>query len=169
MIKFTKRYWKYIIFSFFCISISAWILEILYSLILRHRFVLPGTLSGPWCPVYGTTFLALLFFINKKDNRIYNLIKIFVIATIVEYVASFISDEIFHHIIWNYHNYFLNINGRVCFEMTSLFTILGYFAMYYVEPKLRRISIQLDDKLKIIDMILVSMFLLDILINIFFV
>ncbi len=169
MIKFWKRYWQYIIFSFFCVSISAWFLEILYSLILRHRFVLPGTLLGPWCPVYGTAFLALLFFLHPKDHKIYNFMKTFVIVMIVEYLASFLSDRIFHHIIWDYHHYFFNIHGRVCLEMTLLFAIMGYLMMYFVEPILRRISIQLGNRLKIIDMVFVSLFLFDILINIFYI
>ena len=115
MKKFINRYWEYMIFSFFCISISAWFLEIIFSLVVRGKLVSPGTLSGPWCPVYGTTFLFLLLLIEKKDSPIYNFVKIFVIASIVEYLASFISGEIFHNVIWDYSGRFLNINGRICF------------------------------------------------------
>lgn len=170
IIKFIKRYWEYLIFSFFFVSIGAWFLEILYSLIVRSKFVLPGgTLTGPWCPVYGITFLVALLFVNKKDNRIYNFIKIFLLATIVEYLASFISGEIFHNVIWDYSNRFMNINGRVCFEMSFLFGILGYFMMYTIEPWLRRVYIGLGNKVKVINSIFVLSFLLDIFINIFFI
>lgn len=167
--KFICRYWKYIIFSFFVVSIGAWILEILYSLIVRTKFILPGTLSGPWCPVYGATFLVLLFFIEKKDNCIYNFIKIFVIASIVEYSASFISGEIFHNVIWDYSNHFMNINGRVCFSMSFLFGILGYVMMYYIEPWIRRIFLFLNRKITVINVLFITLFLLDIFINIFFI
>lgn len=167
--KFIYRYWKYIIFSFFVVSIGAWLLEILYSLVVRAKFVLPGTLSGPWCPVYGTTFLMLLLFIKRKDNPVCNFIKIFVIASIVEYLASFISDEIFHNVIWDYSHRFVNINGRVCFGMSFLFGILGYLMMYYVEPWVRRIFLFLDCKITVINFLFVTLFLLDILINIFFI
>ena len=95
--------------------------------------------------------------------------KIFVIATIVEYLASYISGEIFNNVIWDYTGRFLNINGRVCLGMSLIFAIMGYLMMYYIEPVLRRIYIMLGDKAKMLDIILVSCFLLDIFINIFFI
>lgn len=167
---FIKRYWEYMVFSFFCISIGAWLLEIMYSLIVRLKFVLPGTLIGPWCPVYGTTFLIVLLFVNKKDNCIYNFVKIFVITTIIEYLASFISGEIFHNVIWDYSGQFMNINGRVCLGMSLVFGILGYFMMYVIEPWLRKIYVKLgESNIKIINMIFITVFLLDIFFNIFFI
>lgn len=167
--KFICRYWKYIIFSFFVISIGAWFLEILYSLVVREKFVLPGTLSGPWCPIYGTTFLILLFFVESKDSRIYNFVKIFVIASIVEYLSSFISGEIFHNVIWDYSNRFININGRICFGMSFLFGIMGYVMMYYIEPRIRRVFLFLNQKVTIFNILFTSLFILDIFINIFFI
>ncbi len=169
MSKFIKRNFEYIIFSFYFVSICSWFIEILFSLIFRSKFVLPGTLSGPWCPVYGTTFIALLLFVNKRDNKIYNFVKILVIATIIEYLASYISGEIFNNVIWDYTGRFLNINGRVCLGMSFIFAIMGYLMMYYIEPALRRIYISLGDKAKMINIILVSCFLLDIFINIFYI
>ena len=169
MIKFIKRHWDYLIFSFFCVSIAAWFLEILYSLVIRCKFVLPGTLAGPWCPVYGTTFLALLLFVQKKDNPVYNFVKILVIASIVEYLASFISGEIYHHVIWDYSDRFMNINGRICLGMSFLFTILGYIMIYYLEPWLRRIYVNLGRKVSKINLVFISCFLFDIFINIFFI
>lgn len=169
MSKFIKRNWEYIVFSFYFVSICSWFIEILYSLIFRFKFVLPGTLSGPWCPVYGTTFIALLLFVNKKDSKVYNFVKIFVIATIIEYLASYISGEIFNNVIWDYTGKFLNINGRVCLGMSLIFAVMGYVMMYYIEPTLRRIYIMLGNKAKIFNVILVICFLLDIFINIFFI
>lgn len=168
-INFIKRYFDYLIFSFFTVSICAWLAEILYSLIVRSKLVLPGTLSGPWCPIYGVTFLLLLLLVDNKDNRLYNFIKIFIIASITEYVSSYISGEIFNNVIWDYSDRFLNINGRICLEMSLIFSILGYFMMYFLEPVLRRIYISIGRKVKIINIICISLFLLDILINIFFI
>ena len=169
MIKFVRRYYEYIIFSFFMVSISTWLLEIFYSLFFRGKLVLPGTLTGPWCPIYGTTFVLLLLFIHLKDHKLLNFIKIFLIATIVEYVSSYISGEIFHHVIWDYSARPFNINGRVCLEMSLLFSAMGYFMMYYLEPSLRRIYIHLGDRTKIWNLIFIIGFFSDILINIFFI
>lgn len=169
MMKFLKRNYNYIIFSFFMVSIGSWFLEILFSLILKEKIVFPGTLSGPWCPIYGTTFLFLLLFIRKKDSKILNFIKVFVIATLIEYISSYISGEIFHHVIWDYTGYFLNINGRVCFEMSMLFGIMGYLMIYFIEPFLRRYYLKLGRKVTKINFLFLILFISDILVNIFLV
>lgn len=169
MIKFIKRYYGYIIFSFFSISIGAWFLEMLFSLIVRSKFVLPGTLSGPWCQIYGVTFILLLLFLKKKDNVLYNFVKIFLIATVVEYISSFISGEIFHNVIWDYSGYFLNINGRVCFGMSFLFALLGSFMMYFIEPWLRRLYIKLGGVIKVFNIVCTILFISDIIVNIFWI
>lgn len=169
MLKFVKRYFDYIIFSFFFISISAWFLEIIYSLVVRSKFVLPGCISGPWCPIYGVCFLVLLLLVNNKDNRIKNIIKIFLIVTIIEYISSYISGEIFNNVIWDYSGKFLDINGRVCLEMSLIFTIMGYIMLYYIEPWIRRLYIYIGYKVKMINLILASIFIIDILVNIFFI
>ena len=64
---------------------------------------------------------------------------------------------------------FLNINGRICLGMSFSFGLLGFIMMYRIEPWLRRIYIRFQDRIKIINIIFVSMFFLDIFINIFFI
>ncbi len=132
--KYLKKNYNYLIFSFFLISIICWILEIGYSLVIRNKFVLPGAWYGPYCPIYGLTFLLLLAIFKKEDNILINIIKIALTVTIMEYIISFISDTVFHNIIWDYSNKFLNLNGRICLEMSTIFTLLGTIMMYTLLP-----------------------------------
>ena len=161
MVKYLKKNFTYMLFSFFFVSIVAWLLEMLYSYIFRSKFILPGVLYGPWCPIYGFTFLVLMFITDKKDKSIHNVFKIFIVSIIIEYLASLISDKLFHNIIWDYSNYYFNINGRVCMHMSLLFTLLGYVMVYYIEPLLRKLYNKLDREANIIITLLFCLFVFD--------
>ena len=123
--KYVKENYNYYLFSFFLISVMFWILEMVYSLILRNKFVLPGVWYGPYCPIYGFTFSLLLVIFRKDKNIIINIIKIAITVILVEYIISFISSKIFNNVIWDYSGKFLNINGRICLEMSFIFTSVG--------------------------------------------
>lgn len=161
--KFIKRNYNYLIFSFFLMSIICWFLEMGYSLIVRGKFVLPGAWYGPYCPIYGLTFLILLAIFRRKDNIVINILKIAFSVTIMEYVISFISGEIFNNVIWDYSDKFLNLNGRVCLEMSTIFTIMGLIMMYMLEPIVRRLYIKLGNYVKYVNIVLSIVFVIDML------
>lgn len=151
MISFIKENKDYLILSFFIVSIMCWIFEIFFSLIDRFKFVVPGAWYGPYCPIYGLAFIIILLVTQKKANLFVNGLKIFIAVSVVEYLISFISSEMFNNIIWDYHNEFLNINGRICLEMSLIFTLFGLVAIYLVDPALRRIYNDFNSKVKIIN------------------
>jgi len=159
--KFIKRNKNYLIFSFFLVSIICWLLEMGYSLVVREKFVLPGAWYGPYCPIYGLTFLLLLAVFRKKDNILFNILKIAITVTVMEYIISFLSGEVFNNVIWDYSNKFLNINGRVCLEMSLIFTIMGTIFMYIFEPMTRRLYIKLEDYIKPINIVLIIIICID--------
>lgn len=166
--KFIKRNYNYLIFSFFFVSIMCWGLEVGYSLIIRNKLAFPGIWRGPYCPIYGLTFIFAFLVVNKKDNILLNLLKIGLIVTTIEYITAFISDEMFNNVIWDYSDKFLNLNGRICLEMSLLFTVLGMFVIYILEPILRRIYIKIEEYIKIINIILIVIFTSDTAINVIF-
>ena len=163
--KFIKRNYNYLLFSFFFMSILAWFLEMGYSLVVRGKFVLPGAWYGPYCPIYGLTFILLLAVFRKKDNIIFNILKVAITVTAMEYVISFISGEIFNNVIWDYSNRFLNLNGRVCLEMSTMFTIMGIIILYIFEPITRRLYIRFRDYIKYINIVLSIFIIIDITIT----
>ena len=156
----------YYAFIFFSVSIFAYFLEILYSLVFRFKLVNPGSLNGPWCPVYGITCVFLILILKKDNNKILNLIKMYFIASIIEYFASFICDKVFHRIVWDYSEFFLNINGRICLVMSLVFTLMSYLMIYYVEPSLNVIYNKNKKMFDRINTILFIIFIIDLLIKI---
>ena len=166
--KYIKDNYKYLTFCFFVISILGWILELLYSLFLRGKLVNPGVLTGPWCQIYGVCFLLIIILVKKNHNKIYNIFKIFLIASLLEYISSYISDVFFNHIIWEYSNYPLNINGRICLHMSLIFTLFGYIMIYVINPFLSKIYLKNKITYNKISLILSILFCLDIILNIIF-
>ena len=163
--KYIKKNYNYLLFSFFFISILFWFFEMGYSLIIRNKFVLPGAWYGPYCPIYGLTFLILLALFRKKNNFIINFFKVAICVTVMEYIISFISGEIFNNVIWDYSNKFLNINGRVCLEMSSIFTIAGLLMMYIFVPTTKKIYLKVEKYVKYTNIIFSIGMIIDILIT----
>lgn len=161
-----KRDFNYYVFSFFVVSIGMWILEILYSFIIRYKLVNPGFLFGPWCPIYGTGFLFCLLFINKKDNCILNFIKIFIVLGLVEFITSYLVELFTNKLIWNYSDYYFNINGRVCLHMTIIFAVIGYTIIYGIEPMMKKLYNRV--KVKYISYVALILFICDIIASCFF-
>ena len=149
-----KKNYNYLLFSFILISVLSWLLEIAYSLIFRHVLVNPGTLYGPYCQIYGLAFILIILVCNKKDNIFLKVIKIGVISTVVEYVISFICEKLYHIRVWDYSDKFLNINGRVCLEMSVLFTILGIAVIYLIGPLTKKIYDKLGSWVKYLNIFL---------------
>lgn len=164
--KYIKYNYKYMLFTFFLISIFAWGLELSYSCIINNKFRLPGVLFGPWCPIYGFTALILMLLVNEKDKMVHNFFKIFVVAMIVEYISSFISEKVFNRIIWDYSKFALNINGRVCIQMSIIFSVLGLLFIYDIKPLIKRIYDGLGFKIKLINLEFLFLFICDIILTV---
>ena len=158
-----KGYYAYV---FFLISIIAYFLEILYSLVFRNKLVNPGCLNGPWCPVYGATCIFLIMLIKKDKNKLLCFLNIYFIATISEYLASLICDKVFHRMVWDYNEFFLNINGRICLVMSLAFTLMSTLFLYYIEPHLENIYNKHKKTYDRINTVLFFIFILDLLIKI---
>ena len=156
----------YYAFIFFTISIIAYFLEILYSLVFRFKLVNPGSLNGPWCPVYGVTCLLLILIVKKDSHKIINFFKIYLITAFTEYFASFICDKVFHRIVWDYSEFFLNINGRICLVMSVVFTLMSFIMVYYIEPSLNNIYSKNKKTFDRLNTVLFFIFLIDVIVKI---
>ena len=106
--------------------------------------------------------MLLILIINKKKNFFINIIKTFITVTVMEYIIAFISEKFFCKRIWDYTNDFLNINGRVCLKMSIIFTILGLFLVFVVEPIIKIIYIRFSKKTIIFYIIFLLVFTIDV-------
>ncbi|MBR5047648.1 MAG: DUF975 family protein, partial [Eubacterium sp.] len=123
-----------VIFFVFCFIGWAW--EVSLHLVTEARFVNRGVLHGPWLPIYGVggTMILLLLYRFRKNPWMEFLLAV-ILAGTVEYLTA-VQLEMTHggKQWWNYDNYFLNLNGRVCAEGLIVFGLGGMAVVYLLAP-----------------------------------
>ena len=129
-----------IIVLFFTYSVIGWLWETFYCSIKDHHYDYRGFLFGPYYPVYGFAVTTIL--ICTKDVRD-NLLLLFIVGTIVatifEFVASWLLETIFHMKLWDYSKLWGNIQGRVA-PMISLFWGVGVVLLVkFIQPIIQKL------------------------------
>ena len=82
--------------AFICYSFIGWLLEVVVSLIERHRFVNRGFLIGPLCPIYGTGALLITFCLGSVKNPLAIFATSIFLSAILEYFTSYLMEKLFH-------------------------------------------------------------------------
>lgn len=119
--------------DFIFFSIIGFIGEIIYCGL--HKRKSGKALRGPWCPLYGLGGLGIYYIVNIfPKNFILIYILGVIIASIVEYLTSYILELIFHTRWWDYKEKKFNINGRVCLVNSLLFGVLALILFYIYMP-----------------------------------
>lgn len=152
-----------LIMIFFVIAICGWIWEVLLHLFQYGSIVNRGTLHGPWLPIYGFGVIAILVILKPFRNRPFlYFILTMLLCGIIEYGTSLYLE--LHHGMswWDYHGFFLNINGRICLEGLLLFGVGGLGATYIIAPVLGNFIDKIDKKTQIwVSIVLVLIISLD--------
>ena len=125
-----------LIMIFFMFCIVGWLWEVSLHLITSGTFVNRGVLHGPWLPIYGTggVMILLLLYRFRKWPWLEFFLAV-VLAGIVEYTTALHLERTHGGTQWwNYDNYYLNINGRVCAEGLLVFGLGGIAVVYLLAP-----------------------------------
>lgn len=85
---------------------------------------------------------------NKKIKNTFIIFCIItVIATILEYLASFLLESAFKLRWWDYTGYLLNINGRVCLVFSVFFGIAGIVFIKKIYPVMQKMVNKIREKI----------------------
>ena len=152
-----------IILIFFIIAMIGYIWEVLLYLFQNGVLIKKGTLHGPWLPIYGAGGVAMLVLLKKfRKNPFVYFVLAMVVCGLIEYGTSIYLELVHHMSWWDYHGYFLNINGRVCLEGLLLFGVGGIVVTYIAAPLIAGLLDKVNKKIKIIlCIILVSLMVFD--------
>lgn len=122
-------------------SFIGWLWEMVYMPFESKRFQNRGFLFGPICPIYGFSLLTLQALVRNVPlftSSSMTVWKLFLIcmfgSAIVEYVTSWTMEMVFHARWWDYSNFPLNINGRICLPASLFFGLVGVIFVNYVFP-----------------------------------
>ena len=152
---------------FFIYSFLGWVMEVTLTLITDKKFVNRGFLLGPCCPIYGCGCILLNLLLQNYVN---NIIVLFILTmftcSLLEYITSFLMEKIFKLRWWDYSQMRFNINGRICLETMTPFSILGVLAIKYATPFFITNINKLSEKtILIISIILITLFIIDVIIS----
>lgn len=126
----------YYFLLYFMYCVIGYVLECIFCSIIDKKLVLNrGFLIGPYLPIYGKGAICIIFLLNKYLEDPFALfIMASLIATVLEYFASYFMEKIFKARWWDYSEKKFNLNGRVCLTNTVLFGLGGLIVMYVVNP-----------------------------------
>lgn len=139
------------ILVFFTLVIFGWLWEVLLGFIETGTFINRGTMHGPWIPLYG--YGGMLTLIGLKKLRNHPLLFFACSALICGFIEYFTAVwlETYKGLSWwTYQGYFLNLNGRICFEGLLVFGLGCTAVTYLFAPILNNIYSKLPKKLAII-------------------
>lgn len=146
-----------LLFWFLIYGIFGWIFESTTVSLSEKKVTNRGFLFGPFIPIYafGITGFALLLnpinnlapynmnfaFLPVGKNIVpihYNYFIMFfagcIIASMLEYIVSFLMEKLFNQRWWDYTPYSYNIKGRVCLSITVCWGLLSIAAVKFVHP-----------------------------------
>lgn len=119
--------------------------------------------------------LGFLILNKTKSKKIKNLdvtiilvfLLIWIITTVIEYASHFMTDKLFHTMLWDYSKDFLNINKRVNWDASRNFAIGGTLLLYLVQPQIDKFLKKLPNNRKIyITLIIGIPMLIDLIVNV---
>lgn len=132
----SKYFVCFIIYSFL-----GWIYETIYCTLHEKTWENRGFLYGPCIPLYGVgAILAQFLFVDLPFEKLNSpsYITIFIGCAlgsfILEYSTSYVLEKRFHARWWDYSEFPLNINGRVCIIFTLCFGVAGIIVTQYIVP-----------------------------------
>jgi len=155
------------ILLFLFYAVIGWCMEVVVSLVQRHKFINRGFMIGPYCPIYGTGTLFITLFLSKyKSDLVVFLIMTMFSCTLLEYGTGYIMEKVFHARWWDYSDKKFNLNGRVCLDTMIPFGILGIAVVYIFNPFIMKYMLLIPFIIrKILAIMLAIVFLVDLAIS----
>ena len=137
---FGYSFWQ-ILEYFIVYSILGYVIETLYGLLTKGVIESrQSMLYGPFCCIYGLGAICLLCIPKSaKKNNWTLFIAGFIIGSVVEYVVSWVGEVIFNIKWWDYSNFPLNINGRVCVYFSIFCGILTICLNKVINPTVDKV------------------------------
>lgn len=156
-------------YIFIVASIVGYIVEFIWTFIVRGRLINhSAVVIGPFNFAYGICASVLTLLLYKyKDDSIFKVFMIsFIGGSILEYIMSLGMELVLGFTAWNYSNYFLNINGRICLLFSLFWGGLGILWIKFLYPKVEQVLNKISlKKAKVIVTSLIIFLIFDILLT----
>ncbi len=140
---------------FMLYSMIGWLYEVFLEVVVyRWGFSNRGVLFGPYCVIYGTGALILIFSLGwLMERRIYAgkilvtpllvFLGIMAVTTGVELIGSYVMEFTSGGWAWDYRRFAFNFQGRIALNPSVRFGIGGMLFLYVLQP----IFVKLTEKM----------------------
>ena len=137
-----------LVMVFFAFCMVGWVWEVALNLIRYGQFSNRGMLHGPWLPIYGTGVVMIAVLLNRfRSKPVLEAAAIVVLCGFMEYMTSFVTEQITGLRWWDYTGYFLNLQGRICGEGLAVFMLGGMVAVYLLVPAIDALTMRMKPRL----------------------
>ena len=128
---------EHILWLFACYSILGWVLETTLAAVRTRRYVDRSVLFGPWCIIYGISgTLITVGLLELRSNLLFLFLGSAVLATVVEWLAGHLLENVSHTRWWDYSNRRWNLDGYICPSASALWGLLGMAMVRWGNPLL---------------------------------
>lgn len=125
----------FLFYNFMLYSFFGWIYESTFVSVKNRTLVNRGFLNGPVIPIYGAgATIVYMFLAPIQDRASYVFVGGMLIATILEYITSYVMEKLFHAKWWDYSNMKYNIEGRVCLLASLFWGFLSILMIDVLQP-----------------------------------
>ena len=122
--------WIVLVYSFL-----GWCCEVAFAALKTGKFVNRGFLNGPVCPIYGFGVLSVVLVLEPvKDNLLLLFFGSMVFTSLLEFLAGFAMERIFHDKWWDYSSNPFNIKGYICLEFSVMWGIACVLVVDIIHP-----------------------------------
>lgn len=166
---FGYSFWQ-VLEYFIIYSVLGCIIETLYGLLTKGVIESrQSMLYGPFCCIYGLGAICLLCIPKSaKKNNWTLFIAGFIIGSVLEYIVSMVGEVVFNIKWWDYSNFPLNINGRICVYFSIFWGILTICLNKVINPTVDKLLAKVPIKvLHILTAIIIVFMAFDFIISSF--
>ena len=148
-------------------SAYGWVYESVLAIFKDGKWDERGFLYGPICPIYGVGAVGISLIAKampgEQPPAMWLLFVIGALGSIVlELSASLLLEKLFHAVWWDYSEFPLNYQGRVCLYSALAFGTAAILVVYYLAPFTEGIVLRFDPLARdIASYLLVAVFMAD--------
>ena len=131
---------EYIFLWVLLYSFIGWVYESIVVSIQQRRPVNRGFLNGPLCPIYGVGAVGAALVLAPVRNPVLLFVVGALLASVLEYVTSWVMEKLFDARWWDYSQYRFNIHGRVCLYGAVIFGAFSVAVVLWTQPLIESFS-----------------------------
>ncbi len=123
------------LFYFFLYSFLGWCLEVIYAALQKRKFENRGLLSGPLCPVYGTSMVFfLIFFGGLKESPLFLFLACANVSGVFEWATGILMEKLLGRKCWDYSGYRDHIGTYICLRFIAVWAAVAMVIMEFFHP-----------------------------------